>query len=79
MSEADRAKASKIAEKVKHAVERSVFEKIPRPITISIGGACYPEDGGSRDELLIVVDDALCRAKEMGGNRVVLGPDIKGS
>lgn len=41
-------------------------------VTVSIGAACYPDDGSSVDDILTAVDEAILRAKSQGGNRVVL-------
>jgi two-component system cell cycle response regulator len=39
-------------------------------VTISIGGACWPEDAGSVRALVAAADAALYRAKEEGRNRI---------
>lgn len=41
-----------------------------RGITLSVGAACFPKDGGTAQELLRRADEALYRAKSLGGNRV---------
>jgi diguanylate cyclase (GGDEF)-like protein len=41
------------------------------PVTISLGMASFPEDGGDRLSLLRSADKALYRAKETGRNKVV--------
>lgn len=40
-------------------------------ITVSIGAACYPEDGDSPERLIQAADDALYVAKETGRNKVI--------
>jgi len=40
--------------------------------TISMGIACYPEHGKTRDELLRMADKAMYMAKNMGRNRVIV-------
>jgi diguanylate cyclase (GGDEF)-like protein len=41
------------------------------PATVSIGVACYPEDGRTLDALAVRADRALYQAKQEGRNRVV--------
>lgn len=41
-----------------------------RPITVSIGGAVFPDDAGDEEELFSKADEALYRAKGKGKNRV---------
>jgi diguanylate cyclase (GGDEF)-like protein len=63
------------AERVRTAVAAlpSIAER--RKLTVSIGGALYPSDGVSADELFAAADRRLYQAKEGGRNRVVLpGP-----
>jgi len=60
-----------IAERV-----RALVESLPAPangssLTISIGGALYPEDGTSVEALFLVADERLYQAKREGRNRVV--------
>jgi diguanylate cyclase len=60
-----------IAERV-----RALVESLPAPVngstlTISIGGALYPEDGTTVDALFHVADERLYQAKRDGRNRVV--------
>ncbi|MDR5676261.1 MAG: GGDEF domain-containing protein [Armatimonadota bacterium] len=58
---------------------RSAVASLPLPgaellpwgsVTVSLGAACYPEDGFTAQELLTRADDALYRAKTLGKNRV---------
>lgn len=58
---------------------RAAIEAIPpvgerRSLTVSIGGALYPQDGSNADELFAAADRRLYQAKEGGRNRAVL-PD----
>jgi diguanylate cyclase (GGDEF)-like protein len=64
--------ALRAAEKLRRTVAGWAFPGVPRPMTVSVGIACFPEHGGSRDELIKSADDALYRAKQEGRNRVVL-------
>ena len=55
---------------------RALVESLPAPangstLTISIGGALYPEDGATVDALFRVADERLYQAKRDGRNRVV--------
>ena len=43
---------------------------MPAPVTISIGVAAFPDDGRTRDVLVLKADKALYRAKRAGKNRV---------
>lgn len=42
-------------------------------ITVSIGGAVYPHDGSTAEELIKAADNRQYEAKRMGRNRVVVG------
>ncbi len=60
-----------IAERV-----RASIESIPAPaggeaLTISIGGAIFPSDGKTVDELFHVADERLYEAKRAGRNRAI--------
>jgi two-component system, cell cycle response regulator len=67
-----RKEAVEVAEEIRRRVEAHAFERegtVART-TISIGVACYPEDGITRQELTHAADAALYRAKSAGGNMV---------
>ena len=71
---ADRQVAHEIAERVRHAVaELSDATGGPR-VTISVGVACYPDDGRTKDALVGVADRALYLAKPVGRSAVGLEP-----
>ena len=61
-----------VAERVRSAVAKEPMvdgNKII-PLTVSIGLACHPHDGGTANELFKAADAALLRAKRLGKNRV---------
>jgi diguanylate cyclase (GGDEF)-like protein len=58
------------AQKLRAAIAGLQLPGLARAISISIGLACCPDDGRTRDDLLKAADDALYRAKEGGRNRV---------
>ncbi|MBS1816108.1 MAG: diguanylate cyclase [Acidobacteria bacterium] len=63
------------AEKVRQAIEdlrTQIGNHVRGDITISIGGALFPRDGQTSEELLKCADAALYRAKHEGRNRVVI-------
>ncbi len=64
-------KALAVAEKLRRAVAKWEFPGVPRPLTVSIGIACFPDNGTSRDTLVKAADDALYRAKQAGRNRAL--------
>jgi diguanylate cyclase (GGDEF)-like protein len=67
---ADRVVAHEVAERIRRAV-RERTEPIARrahveprpPVTISVGVACFPEDGRTKDDLVAVADRALYLVK----------------
>ncbi len=64
--------ALKVAEEIRRKVEDYIFERdgVHANLTLSIGVASYPEDGATTDALTKAADDALYRAKDLGGNAV---------
>ena len=70
-------KSAKVAaEKLRRLIEQSPFpmeKKLPKGrLTMSIGGASYPEDTQEEEELIRLSDQALYKAKKSGRNRTVL-------
>lgn len=67
--------ALKLAEEIRVRIAAEPFltaEKLSCRLTASIGIACYPQHGGTTDELLSKADKAMYRVKETGKNRVEL-------
>ena len=62
-----------MAERIRRAVAETPLEIEGRRVahTISIGVACFPEDGRTLDALASRADRALYQAKEQGRNCVV--------
>ncbi len=66
--------ALRIAEAVRSAVAELRLDEAG--VTVSIGGASYPEHGPTADLVLSAADEALHTAATGGGNRIVLaGPE----
>ncbi len=74
LPQTDKEQAKTIAERIRSQVERSEFvdpEKSFRTkITVSVGIACFPEDGKTQPDLIGKVDHALYQAKGWGKNLV---------
>ena len=73
LPETDRDKAASLAERIRKAVESSIFQHNEDSIDISISGgvACCPQDSPSAKGLLYCADMAMYMAKGLGKNRVV--------
>lgn len=67
--------ASRVAEKVRNAVSDAAVHLGEESVSVrvSVGVACYPDHGGSGQEVLRVADKALATAKQTGRDRVVVG------
>jgi diguanylate cyclase (GGDEF)-like protein len=65
--------ALEVAERIRNRVHTAPFEVGGRSLTnsVSIGVACYPEDGATLDALAAHADGALYSAKQDGRNRSV--------
>ena len=71
--------ARRVAEKIRAAVEAMVVPinngRQSVTVTVSIGGAAYPDDTTTAQELLATADAALYDAKHGGRNRVCMASD----
>ncbi len=66
-------RATEVAQRILQAVATSTLDYEGRHIqtSVSIGLACYPEDGRSMDAIQARADRAMYQAKKQGRNRVV--------
>jgi diguanylate cyclase (GGDEF)-like protein len=71
----------KAGERLRRIVEETEFDRqdvMPtKNLTVSIGLACYPEDGMSGEEIVQNADRALYQAKKEGKNRMVACVDMR--
>ena len=63
-----------VAETLRREVEEG-SERCGRPLTVSVGIATFPDDAGTRDELLDKADWAMYAAKRAGRDRVLAFSD----
>lgn len=66
--------ARTVAETLRREIEEACGRR-GRPLTVSIGIASFPDDAGTRDELLDKADWAMYAAKRAGRNRVLAFSD----
>jgi diguanylate cyclase (GGDEF)-like protein len=73
LPETTAAGAENLAERICAAIRSAPFtsdgSELPVSVTVSIGGAVYPENGGSSRELIKAADRALYSAKAGGRDR----------
>lgn len=71
----DHSEAVSVLERVRRTLLTSPYqiEETEFPLTFSAGVVSYPTDGLSADELLTAADQAMYRAKKLGGNQVFPG------
>ena len=70
LPETGAAEAYEVGERICNAVRNLTAAEV-LPVTTSIGIAGYPQDGTTAEELLTAADQAMYRAKRLGGNRVL--------
>lgn len=68
--------AYRIAERIRTAFRSLDFSFL---ITASIGLAAYPHHAGSKEELLMLADDAMYRAKHQGKDRIKIAHNKSGT
>jgi len=70
---ADRAEASRIAERLRHQVATAAItvDDAVLQVTVSIGGAVLGSQGADLTDLLTAADAALYHAKDAGRDKVV--------
>ncbi|WP_373873977.1 GGDEF domain-containing protein [Virgisporangium ochraceum] len=72
------AEARETAERIRAAIGGrpvEVGDGVTTTITASIGVACRPDDVAQPDQLTLLADQMLYRAKQTGRNRVVAASD----
>jgi diguanylate cyclase (GGDEF)-like protein len=65
--------AKVVADRIRHSIAEYHFTTVPGHsvhVTVSIGISSFPEDTKTREELIIMADQALYYAKNAGRNRV---------
>ncbi|HWQ37354.1 MAG TPA: GGDEF domain-containing protein [Burkholderiales bacterium] len=74
LPETNRHGAQEMAERIRKSIESSRFDVRggDTNVTVSIGIASYPEDGGNLEVILDKADKAMYRAKQRGRNQVAL-------
>jgi len=70
LPEADKDEAYTVSERLRYSLERLKVGDLPE-LTMSLGIACFPEDGENLDRLIKQADAALYAAKQTGRNKVV--------
>jgi diguanylate cyclase (GGDEF)-like protein len=68
----DRNGAQRAAERIRAELAGSPVPVVGR-VTVSLGGAIFPEDGENERELVARADERLYAAKSGGRNRVIVG------
>jgi diguanylate cyclase (GGDEF)-like protein len=72
MPQADAAALAFVGERVREGVESLPAPPDGAQLTVSIGGAVFPDDGATAEALFATADERLYKAKRDGRNRVVV-------
>ncbi len=80
LPETGAAEGARAAERIRSRVAEKKFGSNDKPVgvTISVGVAAYPNNGGDPESIIRNADDALYKAKELGRNRVVVAGEGRG-
>ncbi|WP_293445318.1 bifunctional diguanylate cyclase/phosphodiesterase [Persephonella sp.] len=73
LSETPLLEAVKVAERIRRNLEKNricVFDGSVISVSASLGVVEYPTHGSSKEELMMIVDNALYKAKDLGKNKV---------
>jgi diguanylate cyclase (GGDEF)-like protein len=72
MPETGEEEAKAVGERIRKAVDAIDLreEGVSLTVTVSVGVACFPQDGGTAADLLAAADRAVYQAKALGRNRV---------
>jgi diguanylate cyclase (GGDEF)-like protein len=72
LPETDPTGAFVVAEKIRQGVAAmgTIERDGPVPVSVSIGLVAWPDDGGTLDQLIDAVDEAMYAAKQRGKNRI---------
>jgi diguanylate cyclase (GGDEF)-like protein len=62
--------AESLREKISKVVSPLLGRDAEQKVTMSLGVACYPNDGNSTEQLLKHADQCLYKAKRQGRNRI---------
>jgi diguanylate cyclase (GGDEF)-like protein len=78
LESADVDQARQVGDRMRQEVAKLSIEsdKGPFSVTMSVGVAAFPHDGGDRAQLIEHADASLYHAKHMGRNRVVTYPEL---
>jgi diguanylate cyclase (GGDEF)-like protein len=72
MTDTSDRQASELGVRIKTSITNTSFNHLGKEVrsSVSIGIACYPEDGADQNEILELADQALYKSKNEGRNKV---------